>query len=287
VPAADETAATGARPLGLGRVGQILAWLASDGRLDIDHITAIVNAPSNFLLTRLAEPGATLASALQDAERAGCAADPSHDLDGHDAAEKLTLLAALLGWSALPRHQVEVDGIRALTADDLAAARAIGGAIKPVVWAARGPLGVEAFVGPAFLSSREPLGTVNGAQNGIRLDGKDIPNLFFSGPDTGLNSSARTLLYDPPPRNPRGPKLRAPITSWFVRITFPGVVPTDETVKALVSAVGLDVEHVIPGSTGRSRWVTSRPRSRRDIEAASARLRAIHRIATYAIRLLG
>ena len=144
---------------------------------------AIVNGTSNYLLTSLAEPGASFDQALARAQELGYAEpDPSRDLDGLDAADKLLLLTSLFGWGRLSREALDVSGIRRVTADDLAAARSIGGTIKAVVSAERDATGVRAFVGPAFLPSTEPLASLGGALNGIRLDGRHVSNLFFSGP---------------------------------------------------------------------------------------------------------
>jgi homoserine dehydrogenase len=193
-----------------------------------------------------------------------------------------------------------VEGIGALTTDDLLAASEIGGVIKPLVSAVRGPSGIEAFVGPALLSNREPLATLGGALNGIRLDGKHVSNLFFSGPGAGPEVTAATLLDDgieaaltPNPRwggsaagkgRFRETRVSAPTTSWFVRVTFRGVVPSDDSVRALVGAVGLEVEQVVRGSNGASRWLTLGSHSRLEVEAARERLRSTHRIESLAIR---
>ena len=163
----------------------------------VDRVLAIVNGTSNYLLTSLAEPGATFAQALARSQELGYAEpDPSRDLDGLDASDKLLLLASLFGWGRLSREALEVRGIRDLTADDLAAARSAGGAIKAVVSAERDAAGVRAFVGPVFLSATEPLASLAGALNGIRLDGRHVSNLFFSGPGAGPDVTAATLLDD-------------------------------------------------------------------------------------------
>ncbi|MGH9384584.1 MAG: hypothetical protein ACRD2N_09895 [Vicinamibacterales bacterium] len=269
--------------LGLGHVGQIVEWVASEGRLGVARVTAIVNATSNFVLTRLADCDSTFATALEEAQRAGeVGADPSRDLDGLDAADKLTRLASLFGWSAISRDHLEVEGIRRLTTEDLAAAREIGGAIKPIVWAARRASGVEAFVGPAFLSRSEPLAAVDGAHNGIRLDGKHVSNLFLSGPGGGPDvTSFLDNNMDAAPM-----AVAAPLTPWFLRVTFPGHLPQDDAVRRVVTAAGFDVAQVVAGSNGSSRWLTTDSLSRQDVGAACARLHAVHRIESYALRRL-
>lgn len=275
----------------------------------VDRVTAIVNGTSNFLLTRLGETGSTFASALDEAQRAGYAEpDPSRDVDGLDAADKLTLLASLFGWGSLSRGDVDVQGIGALTAADLAAARETGGEIKPIVWAVRRASGIEAFVGPALLSSREPLAAIAGALNGIRLDGKYVSNLFFSGPGAGPDVTAATLLDDAieaasAPCQPRletlervrhglsadrssagKPNVSSPITRWFSRLTFPGVVPSDDALRHVLVASGFELEQIAGYGAPSARWITVGLHSRGEVESAGNYLRSTHRIETSSIR---
>jgi homoserine dehydrogenase len=266
----------------------------------VDRVRAIVNGTSNFLLTLLAEPGASFDHALSQAQALGYAEpDPSRDLDGLDAADKLLLLTSLFGWGRLSKDALDVSGIRHVTADDLAAARSIGGTIKAVVSAERDATGVRAFVGPAFLPAGDPLASLGGALNGIRLDGRHVSNLFFSGPGAGPDVTAATLLDDAVQaasferrihERPRGPVHAvfpsSPATPWFVRVTFPGVLPGAAAAAALVAGVGLPVERVADHATGNSRWLFIGPQGRRDIDAGIERLSNTHRIEAAAFRRL-
>ena len=116
---------------------------------DVQRFTAVVNGTSNFILSRLEREGHDFASALADAQALGLTEpDPSRDLDGRDAADKLSLLASLFGWGTLSRSRVDVQGIYDITPADLAIAAALGGTIKPIAHAAVTPSGVSAFIGP-------------------------------------------------------------------------------------------------------------------------------------------
>ena len=259
---------------------------------------AIVNGTSNYVLTSLAEPGASLEQTLARAQELGFAEpDASRDLDGLDAADKLLLLTSLFGWGRLSREGLEVRGIRHLSAEDLAAARSIGGAIKPVVFAQRDATGVRAFVGPALLAATEPLASLGGALNGIRLDGKHVANLFFSGPGAGPDVTAATLLDDVvqaasaekrvhrrTTESSRPLFASSPATPWFVRLTFPGVLPGAPAAATLGRSCGLQIERVAEFATATSRWTLVGPHSRRDLETALNRLEATHRIHTAAFR---
>jgi homoserine dehydrogenase len=264
----------------------------------VDRVLAIVNGTSNYLLTSLAQPGITFDQALAGAQALGYAEpDPSRDLDGLDAADKLVLLTALFGWGRLSREALDISGIRTVTADDLAAARSIGGTIKAVVSAERDTTGVRAFVGPVFLPSTEPLASLGGALNGIRLDGRHVSNLFFSGPGAGPDVTAATLLDDAVQaasytrkihERPRGSSRpvfpSSPATSWFLRVTFPGVLPAAGAVAPLVAAAGLPVERVADHASAHSRWLLIGPQGRRDVDAAIAKLSTTHRIDAAAFR---
>lgn len=264
----------------------------------VDRVLAIVNGTSNYLLTALAEPGATFAQAVARAQELGYAEpDPARDLDGLDSSDKLLLLASLFGWGRLSREALEVRGIRDLTAGDLAAARSAGGVIKPVVSAERDPAGVRAFVGPVFLSTQEPLASLAGALNGIRLDGRHVSNLFFSGPGAGPDVTAATLLDDAvqaasvdrqihhrPALSTKPVFPSSPVTSWFVRVTFPGVLPAASAVARLITGVGLPVERVAEHATVNSRWLLIGPQGRRDVDAALTSLAGAHRIDAVAFR---
>lgn len=264
----------------------------------VDRVLAIVNGTSNYLLTSLAEPSTSFEQALARAQHLGFAEpDPSRDLDGLDAADKLLLLTSLFGWGRLSREALDVTGIRKVSAEDLAAARSIGGTIKAVVSAERDATGVRAFVGPAFLPSTEPLASLGGALNGIRLDGRHVSNLFFSGPGAGPDVTAATLLDDAiqaasferkihqrPQPLPRPVFPSSPATSWFLRVTFPGVLPGPSAVAGLVAAAGLPVERVADYATANSRWLFIGPQGRRDLDTAIAKLANTHRLDAAAFR---
>jgi homoserine dehydrogenase len=263
----------------------------------VDRMLAIVNGTSNYLVSSLAD-GVPLARALARAQELGYAEpDPSRDLDGLDAADKLTLLTTLFGWGRLSRDALDVSGIRHLTPDDLAAARSMGGTIKAVVSAERDATGVRAFVGPAFLPSTEPLASLGGPLNGIRLDGRHVSNLFFSGPGAGPAVTAATLLDDAiqaasytrnvrrrPREAPRPIFPFPPATPWLLRATFPGVLPSASAAAAIGAGVGLPVEHVAEHATATSRWLLIAPQGRRDIDTAIDKLSATHRIDAVAYR---
>jgi homoserine dehydrogenase len=270
----------------------------------IDRVRAIVNGTSNFILTTLADGVASFDEALARAQQRGYAEpDASRDLDGHDAADKLVLLTALFGWGRLSRDALDVSGIRNVTTGDLLAARSLGGTIKAIVSAERDDSGVRAFVGPVFVPATEPLASISGVLNGIRLDGRHVQDLFFSGPGAGPDVTAATLLDDaiqavrlkPDPHrlgadssatDSRTVFPASPVTSWFLRVGCPGVLPSASAIARLVSATGLPVERVAEYAGGTTRWILIGQQSRRDVHAAIATLANTHRIDASAFRRL-
>ena len=262
----------------------------------VDRLIAIVNGTSNYLLSSLAD-GVPFDTALDRARQLGlCEPDASRDVDGLDAADKLLLLTSLLGWGRLSRESLDVRGLRGITRDDLTAARSLGGTIKPLVYAQRDAAGVRAFVGPSFIAANEPLASLGGSLNGIRLDGRHVNNLFFSGPGAGPDVTAATLLDDvaqaaaegrrhPRPAAPSRPVFAAsPATRWFVRVTFPGIVPASHAFSSLVASAGLYVDAVCDYASENARWLIAGPHGRRDLDTALATLDTTHRIKSLAFR---
>ncbi|MFA5907994.1 MAG: hypothetical protein WC815_04370 [Vicinamibacterales bacterium] len=192
--------------------------------------------------------------------------DPSRDLDGGDAAGKLALLITALGWGGLAQAALDVSGLRGATPDDQLAATANGGTLKHVAFAERDDSGVRAFAGPAFLPVTDPLAIVGGALHAIRLDGKYVTTALVSGPGAGPARVARLAAPT------------SPVTPWFVRATFPGVVPSDAAIASLVNTAGLNVVGIAAGPPGRSRWLLVGPQTRAAVAAAVARLRHTHRV---------
>jgi homoserine dehydrogenase len=267
---------------------------------DVIQFTAVVNGTSNFILSRLDAERGTFAAALNEAQARGLTEpDPSRDLDGLDSADKLSLLAGIFGWGAIPAFRVDVQGIRHLGADDLAIARQLGGTIRPVASAALTPAGVSAFVGPALVPSRHPIAALGGTLSGIQLSGRFVSDLFFSGPGAGPEVTAATIVDDaveavttapktarPVSRLPRVSTLAAPpVTEWLLRVRFPGVVPGASAATDIFAAQHLTVSHVTD-AIGNARWVRLGGASRDQIDRALAAIATTHRVECHAIRAL-
>ncbi|MCI0435845.1 MAG: hypothetical protein L0271_19715 [Gemmatimonadetes bacterium] len=264
---------------------------------DVQGFTAVVNGTSNFILSALDSKASSLPDALAEAQRRGLTEpDPSRDLDGLDAADKLSLLAGLFGWGRVSPDLLDVQSIRRLTVDDLAVARSLGATIKPIVHAACLDDTLEAYIGPALVPARHPLAALQGTTSGIVLSGRFVPELFFSGPGAGPDVTAATIVDDAVEAVTSIPKLaRAtqrpsasrtisePATDWFVRAQFPGVVPERATVAHVFATHGLEVRDVTD-ARGDTRWVRLGLATRRALSDVFARIKETHRIDAFGIR---
>lgn len=266
---------------------------------EVSRFTAVVNGTSNFILSTIERDGCPFDAALTRARQLGLTEpDPSRDLDGLDAADKLGLLASIFGWGTNAHATVEIRGIRELGGDDLAAARELGGTIKPVVWAARAGHGVDAFVGPAFIEARHPLASLSGTLSGIQLSGRYVTDLFFSGPGAGPDVTAATILDDAieavstrrrVPKRVRRlapcPAVRPPDTAWLVRVSYPGVQPDRSSTQALFASAGLSIVAATSARRG-TQWLRVARIPTKELTRSIAELRHRHRLEMLAIRAI-
>ncbi|MBI4477778.1 MAG: homoserine dehydrogenase [Acidobacteria bacterium] len=217
-------------------------------------LSAILNGTSNSILSLVESEGCSFDEALRRAQDLGyCEPDPSFDIDGQDAADKLIVVLRLLGVSA-DRNGLEVRTIRGVSREDIMAAHALDGTLKPVVSAALRDGELAAFVGPAFVRRQHRLAQVSGPLNGFCLDGAYVDGLFYSGPGAGPDVTAATILDDaievtaavaPPvvPRAATAVRCIAPLTPWFLRVGSDGAA-TDKQIAAVLREGGIQVERL-------------------------------------------
>lgn len=226
------------------------------GGAGVSRVRGILNGTSNFVLGRLAE-GVPYAEALAEAQRLGFAeADPSRDVGGQDAADKLRILAWLAFGADPARLQVRVRGIEP-GADRLAAdAAALGGAPRLVADARRGPRGVEASVEPVVVAPDGDLGRVRGADNLIVVESAWNGVVRLGGPGAGGAPTASALLGDlvrgasplrPPVQSPGGAPEAEP-HAWVIS-TRAGGGAERELLRTLGRAA-IDVRRVLRGPDG-------------------------------------
>ncbi len=160
----------------------------------VSELLGILNGTCNFVLTRMAEEGESFERALDEARARGFAeADPSLDVDGHDAAQKLAILAGLaFGSAGAPR----VEGIRGIEEEDVRAAKALGYALKPLAVAREAGDALDLRVHPAFLPLAHPLASVRFEDNAVLVRGDASGELLLRGKGAGALPTASALLSD-------------------------------------------------------------------------------------------
>jgi len=163
----------------------------------VDRLHGIVNGTTNFILTQMAETGASYKEALAEAQRLGYAeADPTEDVNGKDAAAKMAILARLAFNTPVHIDQVRCEGIEHLTADDMAYARELGLGLKLIGTAERIDGGLSVRVHPAFLYGAHPLASVSGPFNAVTIESSTITEITLSGPGAGGPQTASAVLGD-------------------------------------------------------------------------------------------
>jgi homoserine dehydrogenase len=163
----------------------------------VDRLHGIVNGTTNFILSRMADTGASYADALAEAQELGYAeADPTEDVNGKDAAAKMAILARLAFNTPVHIDQVPYEGIEAITADDMEYARDLGLGLKLIGTAERVDGGLSVRVHPVFLYGEHPLASVNGPFNAVTIESQAITEITLSGPGAGGPQTASAVLGD-------------------------------------------------------------------------------------------
>lgn len=161
------------------------------------EIAGILNGTTNYILTKMADEGWEFNRALEDAQRRGFAeADPTDDLDGHDAAAKLAILATIAFHTPVHAGDVYREGIRRISPQDIAFARELGFAIKLVAIAREQEGRVEARVHPAFLPLNHPLASVRNELNAVFVRGDCAGEVMTVGRGAGGAPTASAVVAD-------------------------------------------------------------------------------------------
>ena len=165
----------------------------------IHTVTGIINGTTNYILTRMAREGGDFAPILADAQRLGYAeADPTADVDGLDAADKLAILAALAFGGRVNLDDIYCEGIRQISAADIAYAERLGFVIKLLAIATRTPdaEGLQVRVHPTLVPQGHPLASVNDVYNAILVEGEPVGQIMFYGPGAGAGPTASAVVAD-------------------------------------------------------------------------------------------
>jgi len=168
--------------------------LASDSVVQIE---GIVNGTCNYMLTRMRSEGLSFDAALREAQAKGYAeADPGLDVDGHDAAHKLVVLAMLAFGGRVDSERVPTEGIRGIDPIDHRFAERFGFVIKHLAIGRERGESVELHVHPALVPHDAPLANVNGVLNAIALEGRALGPTLLSGRGAGDLPTAVSVVAD-------------------------------------------------------------------------------------------
>jgi homoserine dehydrogenase len=163
----------------------------------VDSIRAIINGTTNYIVTRMAQEGAGYTDVLADATELGYAEpDPTDDVEGFDAAYKLSIMASLGFRTRVAPEDVQTEGISKLSARDFLYAEELGYVIKLLAVAERRDGGVVCRVSPSLLAVSEPLAKVDGVYNAVEITGDLSGRVMFQGAGAGADPTTSAVIAD-------------------------------------------------------------------------------------------
>ncbi len=163
----------------------------------IEWLAGIINGTGNFILTEMADKQRQFADVLQQAQELGYAeADPTFDVEGIDAAHKLTIMGSIAFGIPLQFEATFTEGISHITPEDISYANELGYVIKHLGIARKTERGVEMRVHPTLLTRSRLLANVNGVGNAILVNGNKVGSTLFCGPGAGADATASAVVAD-------------------------------------------------------------------------------------------
>jgi len=163
----------------------------------IEWLAGIINGTGNFILTEMRDKGRDFADVLAEAQALGYAeANPTFDVEGIDAAHKLTILASIAFGIPLQFEKVYTEGISEITRDDVAYAEELGYRIKHLGIARRGNNGIELRVHPTLIPERRLIANVDGVKNAVLVQGDAVGPTLYYGAGAGAEPTASAVVAD-------------------------------------------------------------------------------------------
>ncbi len=291
LPVGVEAAVAGGVPV----VRAIAAAAAGD---EILSVQGILNGTANYILGRMESAGLEFSAALAEAQQAGYAEpDPTLDLSGVDARDKLAILARLAFGAGLDAGAIFTQGLDGIGAVDVHYARLLGGVIRLLGCAERSAAGVHLSVRPWWVPRDSLLGRVQGVNNAVVLHGRRVGRQMFYGPGAGGAATGAAVVADlvdvaaafaasrmgarTPPGFAAGPALPLalpPIAPWYLRLTVadrPGILAR---AAGILAAQDINIDSVVqePGMDKRrlSFVITTEPAAEPAVAAAEAAIQA-------------
>jgi homoserine dehydrogenase len=163
----------------------------------IQWIAGIINGTTNFILSEMRDKGLDFDTVLKEAQRLGYAeADPTFDVEGVDAAHKVTIMSAIAFGIPVQFHKAHVEGIKQLGATDIRYAEQLGYRIKLLGITKRTPQGVELRVHPSLVPGKRLIANVEGAMNAVLVQGDAVGATMYYGKGAGSEPTASAVIAD-------------------------------------------------------------------------------------------
>ncbi|MFO1283086.1 MAG: homoserine dehydrogenase [Burkholderiales bacterium] len=163
----------------------------------IEWIAGIINGTSNFILSEMRARGASFATVLAEAQAHGYAeADPTYDIEGIDAAHKLTIMSAIAFGVPMQFDKVYTEGISKLTQEDIRYAEELGYRIKLLGITRRAAAGIELRVHPTLIPTRRLIANVEGVMNAVLVKGDAVGPTLYYGAGAGAEPTASAVIAD-------------------------------------------------------------------------------------------
>ncbi len=163
----------------------------------IKSMLGIINGTTNYILTKMANAGASYGEVLEEAKKLGYAeANPSADVDGYDAVYKLSILSSLAFHTKVPYTEIYREGISEISSVDIAYGKQLGYVIKLLAIGKNTEKGIEVRVHPAFIKAEHPLASVNDSFNAVYLTGDSVEDVMLYGRGAGANPTGSAIVGD-------------------------------------------------------------------------------------------
>jgi homoserine dehydrogenase len=163
----------------------------------IEWLAGIINGTGNFILTEMRDKGSNFSDVLAEAQRLGYAeADPTFDVEGIDAAHKLTILASIAFGIPLQFEKVYTEGITKITREDVEFAEQLGYRIKHLGMAKKTDNGIEMRVHPTLIPERRLIANVDGVMNAVLVNGDAVGPTLYYGAGAGAEPTASAVVGD-------------------------------------------------------------------------------------------
>ena len=182
---------------GVGGVPVIRALLDNLQGNEILSLTGIINGTTNYILSKMADCGASYGDVLKEAQKLGYAeADPTSDVEGYDSVYKLSILSSICFHTKVPYTEIYREGITDVDIVDIRYGKQLGYALKLLAIGKNGDNGIEVRVHPALIKSSHPLASVDDSYNAVYITGDGVENVMLYGRGAGALPTGSAIVGD-------------------------------------------------------------------------------------------